>query len=93
MDTVEVHLAFLGLYTLLAPFQLYASLRQRHSLTRLFTGALVTGLAGWMLRAAHSVKMALDGVGWRPVSIIGDCLNMAAQVCTQVHQLASTRIG
>ncbi|XP_037072234.1 integral membrane protein GPR180-like [Pollicipes pollicipes] len=79
-DTVEVHLAFMGLYTLLAPFQLYASLQQRHSLTRLFTASLITGLAGWLLRAVHSVKMALDGVGIQPISIGGDCLNMAAQL-------------
>nr|CAG4645439.1 EOG090X03T7 [Lynceus sp. MCZ IZ 141354] len=78
-DTVEIYLATLAGYICLLPLQLYAVMRQKHPVPRLFTIGLVLGLSGEFFNVIHSLKFAFDGIGFMSVAILGDVMDILSQ--------------
>lgn len=78
-DTVEIYLVFLACYMFLTPLQVYAVLRQKHPVPKLFTVGLVFALCGVLLNVFHCLKFAFDGKGVEIASIVGGILDISSQ--------------
>lgn len=78
-DTVEIYLVFLACYAFLTPLQVYAVMRQRHPVPKLFTIGLLFALGGVFLNVLHCLKFAFDGVGVESASISGGVLDICSQ--------------
>ncbi|KAH9376193.1 hypothetical protein HPB48_002563 [Haemaphysalis longicornis] len=77
--SLERVLLFLVLYLVLVGLQVYAVLRQRHLVTRLFTAALSLQLLAFLWTAAHLALFACNGRGVPALGIVGDVLYMLSQ--------------
>lgn len=78
-DTVEIYLVFLTCYLFLTPLQVYAVMRQKHPVTKLFTAGLLTAVCGLFLNVFHCLKFAFDGKGFETAAIIGGVLDICSQ--------------
>ncbi|KAK4037190.1 hypothetical protein OUZ56_029230 [Daphnia magna] len=78
-DTVEIYLVFLACYMFLTPLQVYAVMRQKHPVTKLFTVGLIFSLCGVLLNMFHCLKFAFDGKGVEIAAIIGGVLDICSQ--------------
>ena len=78
-DTVEIYLVFLACYMFLTPLQVYAVMRQKHPVPKLFTVGLVFALCGVLLNVFHCLKFAFDGKGFESAAIVGGILDICSQ--------------
>lgn len=78
-DTVEIYLVFLACYMFLTPLQVYAVMRQKHPVPKLFTVGLVIALFGVLLNVFHCLKFAFDGEGNETAAIAGGVLDICSQ--------------
>nr|CAG4649218.1 EOG090X03T7 [Scapholeberis mucronata] len=78
-DTVEIYLVFLTCYLFLTPLQVYAVMRQKHPVPKLFTAGLLTAVCGLLLNVFHCLKFAFDGQGFETAAIIGGALDICSQ--------------
>jgi Rhodopsin-like GPCR transmembrane domain len=79
-DIVELYAAFAIAYTFLLPVQLYALNIQRHALPFLLVLCMGLEYIGVVLNAVHFTKFAFDGSGVDVLRVVGNFLDMAAQV-------------
>ncbi|CAL4107819.1 unnamed protein product [Meganyctiphanes norvegica] len=79
-DTTEIYLVCVTVYgCMLVPLQVYASCRQLHPISRLFTATLVVQLLGLLFDTIHLLVYSFDGQGSEGLNITGDLLNILAQ--------------
>lgn len=78
-DTVEIYMVFLACYMFLTPLQVYAVMRQKHPVPKLFTAGLVIALCGILLNVFHCLKFAFDGEGVETAAIVGGVLDICSQ--------------
>ncbi|KAK6631883.1 hypothetical protein RUM44_006913 [Polyplax serrata] len=78
-NTLEMYLAFFLWYTVLVPVQVYASTRQSHPVTRLFTASLLLEFLAFCFILIHVLKFALDGVGLSKLAVAGDILDILSR--------------
>lgn len=78
-DTVEIYLIFFVLYLVLVPVQVYAVIRQKHLITRLFTLSLLLEPIGIFFNVVHVLSFAFDGEGIDSLSILGDIMDILSQ--------------
>lgn len=77
-DIVELYLAFLVLLLVLLSVQIFAAIRQRHPIARLFTVTIAVALLGTLLHFAHVMKYAMDGEGVDGLGVMGDICDILA---------------
>nr|XP_037274267.1 LOW QUALITY PROTEIN: integral membrane protein GPR180-like [Rhipicephalus microplus] len=77
--SLERVLLFFLLYLVLAGLQVYAVIRQKHLVTRLFTAALTLQLLSFLWTIAHLAIFAMDGDGVPSLGIVGDVSYMLSQ--------------
>ena len=75
-----MYLGFFLWYSILVPLQLYASTRQSHPVTRLFTASLLLEFFAFCFILIHVLKFALDGVGLSSLAVVGDILDILSRV-------------
>ncbi|KAF4523813.1 hypothetical protein B566_EDAN008048 [Ephemera danica] len=78
-NTLEISLLFLLCYVILVPLQVYAVLRQRHPVTRLFLASLILEMVAMFLEVLQGAKFAIDGVGMSRVEVAGDILDILSR--------------
>lgn len=79
-NRLEMYLAFLALYAILVPMQLYAVAHQNHHLTKVFTVALCLEPVGIFLNVIHYILFAFDGIGIEPLAVTGDFIDILSEV-------------
>lgn len=79
-----MYLAFFLWYTVLVPVQVYASTRQSHPVTRLFTASLLLEFLAFCFILIHVLKFALDGVGLSKLAVAGDILDILSRVSLNI---------
>uniref|UniRef100_L7LZE7 Putative rhodopsin-like gpcr transmembrane domain protein n=1 Tax=Rhipicephalus pulchellus TaxID=72859 RepID=L7LZE7_RHIPC len=77
--SLERVLLFFLLYLVLAGLQVYAVMRQKHLVTRLFTAALTLQLLSFLWTITHLAIFAMDGDGVPSLGIVGDVSYMLSQ--------------
>ncbi|XP_073995193.1 integral membrane protein GPR180 isoform X2 [Rhodnius prolixus] len=78
-NTVELYLLFFTLYFILVPLQLYAVVRQRHPVTRLFTASLLLEFCGLIFNLIDVIKFTIDGIGYPDLAVVGDILDILSR--------------
>ncbi|XP_014259946.1 transmembrane protein 145 isoform X2 [Cimex lectularius] len=78
-NTVELYLVFFMVYFVLVPLQLYAVVRQRHPVTRLFTASLLLEFLGLCFNLVDVIKFTMDGVGYPNIAVVGDILDILSR--------------
>lgn len=63
----------------LTPLQVYAVMRQKHPVPKLFTAGLAFALCGILLNVFHCLKFAFDGKGFESAAIVGGILDICSQ--------------
>lgn len=84
-NTLELYLLFFICYIILVPLQLYAVRLQKHPVTRLFTASLLLEFVAVCLILIHTLKFALDGVGYKRLEIAGDICDILSRVRTKTN--------
>lgn len=79
-NTLELYILFWLCYMVLVPLQCYAIRVQKHPVTRLFTTSLLLDFVGLCMILVHSLKFALDGVGYPRMCMVGDILDISSRV-------------
>lgn len=74
-----MYLILVVIYTVMAPLQFSAALRQDHPITRLLTVALCLQFLAVVFTSIHFGVFALNGFGVAPMGYIGDVLEIFAQ--------------
>lgn len=80
-NTLELYLVFWLCYMVLVPLQCYASRIQKHPVTKLFTASLLLDFVALSLILLHTLKFALDGIGYPDLSMAGDIFDILSRVC------------
>ena len=78
-DTVEIFLVLLACYVFLTPLQIYAVMRQKHQVPKLFTAGLVLALLAALFNITHCLKFAFDGEGVSGAAVTGGILDILSQ--------------
>lgn len=79
-NTLELYLLFWLCYMILVPLQCYAVRIQKHPVTRLFTASLLLDFVAICFILIHTLKFALDGIGFPKLSMAGDILDILSRV-------------
>lgn len=79
-NTLELYLVFWLCYMVLVPLQCYASRIQKHPVTKLFTASLLLDFIALSFILLHTLKFALDGVGYPNLSMAGDIFDILSRV-------------
>lgn len=77
---LELYLLFWLCYMVLVPLQCYAVRIQKHPVTRLFTVSLLLDFVALCMILIHTLKFAIDGVGFPKLSVLGDVLDILSRV-------------
>lgn len=80
-NTLEMYSLFWLLYIILVPLQLHAVRVQKHPVTKLFTASLILDFLALCLILMHTIKLAIDGVGYPKLSMAGDIFDILSRVC------------
>ncbi|XP_022814458.1 integral membrane protein GPR180 [Spodoptera litura] len=78
-NTLELYLVFWLCYIILLPVQIYAVRTQKHPVTKLFTFSLVLEFIALCFNVLHTVKFAVDGVGFAGLAAAGDVLDIMSR--------------
>ncbi|XP_048480522.1 transmembrane protein 145 [Plutella xylostella] len=78
-STLEIYLVFWQCYIILLPLQIYAARTQQHPVTRLFTSSLVLEFLALCFNVIHTIKFAIDGVGFEGLAVAGDILDIMSR--------------
>lgn len=78
-NTLELYLVFWLCYMVLVPLQCYASRIQKHPVTKLFTASLLLDFIALSMILLHTLKFALDGVGYPNLSMAGDIFDILSR--------------
>ncbi|KAL0831433.1 hypothetical protein ABMA28_002236 [Loxostege sticticalis] len=78
-NTLELYLVFWLCYVILLPVQIYAVRTQKHPVTKLFTFSLVLEFIALCFNVLHTVKFAVDGVGFSGLAAAGDIFDIMSR--------------
>lgn len=79
-NTLELYLLFWFVYMILVPLQCYAVRIQKHPVTKLFTASLLLDFVALCMILVHTLKFALDGIGFPKVAMAGDIFDILSRV-------------
>lgn len=79
-NTLELYLLFWFVYMVLVPLQCHAVRTQKHPVTRLFTASLLLDFVALCMILIHTLKFALDGVGYPDLAMVGDIFDILSRV-------------
>lgn len=86
-NTLELYLLFWFVYMVLVPLQCHAVKIQKHPVTRLFTASLLLDFLALCLILVHTLKFALDGVGFPKVAMAGDIFDILSRVSRKINDI------
>ncbi|XP_028134814.1 transmembrane protein 145 [Diabrotica virgifera virgifera] len=78
-NTLELYLVFWLCYMVLVPLQCHAVKTQKHPVTRLFTASLILDFIALCLILVHTLRYALDGVGYPKLAMTGDIFDILSR--------------
>lgn len=79
-NTLELYLLFWLVYMVLVPLQCHAVKIQKHPVTKLFTASLLLDFIALCLILMHTLKFALDGIGFPNLAMAGDIFDILSRV-------------
>lgn len=82
-NTLELYLLFWFVYMVLVPLQCHAVKIQKHPVTKLFTASLLLDFIALCLILMHTLKFALDGIGFPNVLMAGNICDILSRVSLQ----------